>query len=91
MCTEIQQFKKGFIHNNQNLYYINVSITVEGNAKIALMTSFSTAFKNMEEHAWYFDDYLEACLAFGEYYSYDSIYQWNTTAARELERTLNII
>lgn len=91
ICTEIQQFKKGFNHNNQNLYYINVSITAEGNARIALMTSFSTASKNMEEHAWYFDDYLEACLAFGEYYSDDSIYQWNTTAARELERTLNLI
>lgn len=91
MCTEIQQFKKGFTHNNQNLYYINVSITAEGNTRIALMTSFNTSIKYIWDHTWYFNDDWEACLAFDEYYSDDSIYQWNTTAARELERILNLI
>lgn len=90
MCTEIQQFKKGFTHNNQNLYYINVSITAEGNARIALMTSFSTASKDLEDHTWYFDDYYVAYLECYDYFSDDSTYVWNTTAKRELQRILNL-
>lgn len=91
MCTEIQQFKEGFTHNNQNLYFITVSINNYGNAKIALMTSFNSNLKYIWDHTWYFENEWAAILAFEDYYSDDSIYQWNTTAARELERILNII
>ena len=91
MCTEIQQFKKGFNHNGQNLYYINASIDEKGNAKIALMTSLNTGSKHISEHTWYYGDEWEACYAYGDYFSDDSIFKWNTTAARELERVLNLI
>ena len=47
MCTEIQQFKKGFNHFDQNLYFIKVSINAEGNAKIALMTSYTNSSKDL--------------------------------------------
>ena len=91
MCTEIQQFKKGFTHNNQNLYYINMSITVEGNAKIALMTTFNLNSKYTWDHTWYYDSDYDACMACADYFSDDSLYLWNSTAARELQRVLNLI
>lgn len=89
MCMEIQQFKKGFTFDNQNLYYINVSVSADGNAKIALMTTFKAS--SNRDHAWYFEDDWAACDAFDLYFSQDSTYRWNTTAARELERVLNLI
>lgn len=91
MCTEIQQFKKGFTHNNQNLYYINVSLNADGNAKIALMTSFKISSKDLENHTWHFDDYYNAFVECYDNLSVDSIYLWNGTAARELKRVLNLI
>ena len=91
MCMEIQQFKKGFTFDDQNLYYINVSVSADGNAKIALMTSFNTSSKDMGDHFWYFSNEFDAYDAFDLYFSQDSTYRWNTTAARELERVLNLI
>ena len=90
MCTEIRQFKNGFSHCDQNLYYINVSIGAEGNARIALMTSYTTASKDYN-HAWYFSDFDEAINMGLEYFSTDSIYIWDSTAVRELKRVLNLI
>lgn len=90
MCTEIQQFKKGFCHENQNLYYINMSIGADGNAKVALMTSLNNASKGLEDHTWYFDSFYEAYMACDEYFTYDSTYLWYTTAKRELQRILNL-
>ena len=89
MCTEIQQFRKGFNHYDQNLYYINVSIGDDGNAKIALMTSFTEASKDYVYHPWYFPDVFTGNDVCEEYLSEDSIFTWNTTAARELTRVLN--
>lgn len=88
MCTEIQQFRKGFNHYDQNLYYINVSIGDDGNAKIALMTSFTTASKDL--HTWYFSDIFTALDVCYEYYSDDSTYVWDSLAATELQRVLNL-
>lgn len=90
MCTEIQQFKRGFNHYDQNLYYINVSISADGNAKIALMTSVTTFSKYLLNHTWYFSDYYEAYLACYEYFSSDSTYLWYGLAASELQRVLNL-
>lgn len=90
MCTEIQQFKKGFNHCDQNMYYVNMSIGADGNAKIALMTSFTYASKNLSDHTWYFSDYFTARVTCNQYFSSDSTYVWNTTAARELQRVLNL-
>ena len=90
MCSEIQQFKKGFNHYGQKLYYINVSIDAEGNAKIALMTSFTSVSKDLFDHTWYFSDEYSAYLTCYEYFSDDSTYLWNGLAASELQRVLNL-
>lgn len=91
MCTEIRQFTKGFNYYEQNLYYINVSIANDDTFKIALMTSFNTNSKYIWDHVWYFDDIFDALNACDDYFSSDSVYKWNTTAARELKRVLNLI
>lgn len=90
MCSEIQQFKKGFNHNDQNLYFINVSIDADGKAKIALMTSFNDNSKDLGDHTWYFDDEWAAYEVCDVYFTLDSTYTWNTTAKRELQRLLNL-
>ena len=90
MCTEIRQFKNGFSHCDQNLYYINVSIGAEGNARIALMTSFTVTTKDLDDHQWYFSDYAVAYLTCWDYFSSDSTYLWNGLAASELQRVLNL-
>ena len=90
MSKEIQQFKNGFSHNNQNLYFITVSIGNDGNAKIALMTSFNSSSKFLWDHTWYYgDDYLAAC-ACDEFFS-DWYYSWDVTAPSELQRALNLV
>ena len=88
MCTEIQQFKKGFNQENQNLYFINVSISIDGNAKIALITSFNNSSKDPWDHTWYYSDIWFEALACDSIFS-DWYYSWNTTAASELQRVLN--
>ena len=90
MSTEIQQFKKGFNHLDQNMYFVKVSIGAEGNAKIAIMTSYIVNSKSLYNHQWYYSDIYEAIEACDEYYSEDSTYVWNGLGATELQRVLNI-
>ena len=90
MCTEIQRFKKGFNHCDQNLYFIKLSIDADGNAKIALKTTFTSSSKDLIDHTWYFSDEFSALLACNEYFSTDSTYLWNGLAATELQRILNL-
>ena len=91
MQDQIQLFKKGFNHNDQNLYFITASISADGNAKVALMSTFTENSKDIEDHTWYFDDVWDAINAYEQYFSEDSTFYWNTTAARELQRVLNLI
>ena len=91
MHEQILQFKKGFTHNNKNLYFINASINADGNAKIALMTTFTSSSKYYWDHTWYYDDEWDAVDAFYDYFSEDSIYPWDTKAASELQRALNLV
>ena len=90
MCTEIQQFKKRFNHLDQNLYFIKVYIGTEGNAKIALKTSYTTDSKGLFDHQWYFQDFFVAAYACGEHFSEDSIYVWNTSGKDRLYCVLNL-
>lgn len=90
MCTEIQQFRKGFNHCDQNLYYVNVAIGADGNAKIAVMSSYTSVSKDLLDHTWYFEDNIEAYLACSQYFSSDSTYVWNGLAESELQRILNL-
>ena len=90
MCTEIHQFKKGFNHENQNLYYINVSISTDGIAKIALMTSFNSSSKFLWDHTWYYSDEYSAASACDDYFS-ELYYSWDDTAPSELQRVLNLV
>ncbi|MBR3491507.1 MAG: hypothetical protein IKH44_04320 [Bacteroidales bacterium] len=91
MCTEIQQFKKGFNHNNENLYFINMFINDNGNVKITIKTTFVSNTRGLEDHLWYFPDtfcYIDSVCDY--YFTSDSTYLWNTTARSELERILNL-
>ncbi|MCR5659833.1 MAG: hypothetical protein K6G25_10995 [Bacteroidales bacterium] len=88
MCNEIQQFKRGFNHENQDLYYINVSISTDGTAKIALMTSFNNSSKDPWDHTWYYVDIWFEALACDSIYS-EWYYSWDDTAPSELQRILN--
>ncbi len=90
MCAIIQQFRKGFVHNNQNLFFINVTIDAVGNAKIAIMTSFNSVSKYIYDHTWYFYDEFTAMYECEDYFDCDSTYQWNTRAADLLENALNL-
>ena len=90
MHSKIEQFKKEFSYCDQNLYYINVSINSNGDAKIALMTSINTNARGLVDHTWYFDDEWDAQWICDEYFSFDSTYYWNGLGASELERVLNL-
>lgn len=90
ICFEIQQFKKGFNHLDQNLYFIKASINDEGNAKIAMMTSYIKESKDLYNHQWYFSDLFDAIAICDQNFSDDSTYVWNGAAARELQRVLNL-
>jgi hypothetical protein len=90
MHEQILQFKKGFTHNDQNLYFINASINADGNAKVALMCSYNNTSKDLDDHLWYFEDEYSAYLVCNEVFTSDSTYYWNTTAKRELQRILNL-
>lgn len=90
MCTKIQQFKKEFTHNNQNLYFANVFINGNGNTKLALTTTFVTPTKDMGDHLWYFEDsfiYDTVC-----YFYFDGLtqYPWDGYGESELQRILNL-
>ena len=90
MRNEIQQFKKGFNHCDQNLYFINVFINGSGDARIALMTSFTLGSKGWETHPWYYSDPFELADVCDMYFSEDSVYYWNGLASSELQRILNL-
>ena len=90
MCAKIDEYKKGFDHCDQNLYYINVSINAYGDAKIALMNSFTYGAKSWVDNPWYFSDPFEAADACDTYFSEDSVYSWKGLAVTELNRVLNI-
>ena len=90
MCNEIRKFKKAFNHCDQNLYFINVFINGNGNARIALMTTFVTPSKAMGDHLWYFEDsyiYDTVCYFFFDDYTQ---YPWNGYGMTELQRILNL-
>lgn len=91
MCNEIQQFKKGFAHNNENLYYLNVSISAQGNAKIALMTTYRSLSKYITDHTWYYGDPFIAFDSCEAYFDDNTNYPWNGSAVSLLQSALNSI
>ena len=91
MYAEIQQFKKGFSHDNENLYFINMFINSNGNAKITIKTTFISSSKGLDEHLWYFPDTFCYIDSVCDYYFGNSIqYSWDSIARDELQRILNL-
>ena len=84
------QFKKSFSLHNQNLYFIKVFIGAEGNAKVAITSSYTLNSKNLYNHQWYFSDLYAAVFECDKYFTDDSTYLWNGTGANELQRLLNL-
>ena len=91
MCSKIQQFKKGFNLYNQSLYFINVFIDHNGNAKVALTSSFTTSSKdNEDQHLWYFEDSYVFDTACDYFFDSHTLYLWNGLGKTELQRILNL-
>lgn len=90
MCPEIQKFQNSLNLDNQNLRFINVSISDDGRARVALMTTYNTATKDLDDHFWYFDPLANMDSICDHYFSNDSTYTWNGTAINELTRILNL-
>jgi hypothetical protein len=92
MCNAIRLFEEGFSHNNQKLHFINMLINADGNAKIVLMTTFSSDSKHWYDYQWYFDDGFEAADVCDYYFGFNSNtqYPWNGYGKTELQRILNI-
>ena len=90
LCTEIDQFKKSFTHSNQNLYFLNVFINGDGNIKIALMTTFSSTSKGLDEHLWYFPDIFYIDSVCEHHFNSNMQYNWDGCAKTELQRILNL-
>lgn len=93
MCQEISQFKQAFSHNNQNLFFVNMSINANGNAKIELMSTYTNAAKGLENHVWYFPDtfgYVDS-VCYNHFNDSNHIpYLWNGFGMTELQRLLNV-
>ena len=86
MCTIIRQFKSGFTHDNQILYFINMFINVDGNARIALMTTYATPAKDLDDHHWYFPDifgYVDSVCLY--HFDSNSQYAWDGYGKTELQ------
>lgn len=91
MCTIIRQFKSGFTHDNQILYFINMFINADGNARIALMTTYATPVKDLDDHHWYFPDifgYVDSVCLY--HFESNTQYLWNGYGKTELQRILNL-
>ena len=91
MWPAIQKFQKGLNLNNQNLRFVNMSISDSGKASITMMTTFFSDEKDLGDYLWYFPDidYLDSIcqLYFDEY----AIYPWNYGAVRRLNSTINAL
>ncbi len=89
MCNVIRKFKAGFSHNNQNLYFVNMFINADGNAQIALMTTFFADSKGWEDHQWYFSDAFELADICDSLFDSSIQYSWDSIGRDELARILN--
>ena len=91
MRDKIMQFKQGFSLDNQNLYFINVSIKGDGKTSIAIKTTFVSSSKGLYDNLWYFPDTFGYVDSVCDYYFNSSYtYDWDNYAVSELERILNL-
>lgn len=91
MCNKIRQFQNGFTLNSQSLYFINAFINPNGNMKVALMTTYTTAAKGLDDHLWYFPDifgYVDSVCLY--HFESNTQYPWNGYGKLELQRILNL-
>ena len=90
IVSEIQRFQENLSLDNKNLRFVNVFLTNNGIARIIMMTTTNSVFRNLDNNLWYFPDtfcYIDSiCL----YYFTAPQYQWNTTAKSNLERVMNV-
>ncbi len=90
MVKKIKKFQNSLRHDNQGIHFINVFISDNGNAKVAIMITYNTMAKNLDENYWYFDPSVNIDSICELYYYDDSTYTWDGTAVRELTRILNL-
>ena len=91
MWPEIQKFQKGLNLNNQNLRFVNMSISDNGKASIIMMTTFFSGEKDLGDYLWYFPDmdYLDSVCQL--YYDENTTYTWNNSAIKRLNTVINVL
>lgn len=91
MLHEIELYQENLNLERQNLRFVNLFISENGEAKIIMMTSFISEDKNSDGHLWYFpnNDYQDSIcdIYFDDYASY----LWSTPASTKLQQIINVI
>lgn len=89
MWPAIQRFQKGLNLDNQNLRFINMSISDNGKVKISMMTTSFSAERL--DHFWYFQNSDATDSICSQYFEDGLMYQWNTAAISHLSTALNAV
>lgn len=88
---EIEKFQAHLNLEGQNLRFVNLFISENGEVRIIMMTTFLSEEKDSDGHLWYFpnNDYCDSIcdIYFDEYASY----QWSTPASTKLQQIINVI
>jgi len=89
MWPAIQKFQKSLNLNNQNLRFVNMSISNNGNVEISMMTTFFSEEKL--DHFWHFpnSDYADSIC--NQYFEEGMLYQWNNAAISYLTTAINAV
>ena len=87
----IKKFQDGLGLDNQNLRFVNMFISEDGNASIIMMTTFFSEEKDLDDHLWYFpnENYLDSIYDY--YFDEYASYLWNYGAVRKLTTVINVI
>ncbi len=91
MIPEIQNFEGSLCLDNQNLRFVNVFLSEEGNARIALMTTSTTVSRYLDDTLWYFPNTFGYIDSICDYYFAANSYHWKNNAKPLLQTDLNVI
>ena len=90
MIPEIQSFEESLNLDNQNLRFVNVFLSDNGKASVALATTSYMSSRDLDDHHYYFPNtfgYLDSIC--NDQFT-NNQYVWNTAAKSELERVMNV-
>ncbi len=91
MIPEIQSFEGSLNLDNQNLRFVNVFLSDNGKARIALMTTSTSMSRYLDDTLWYFPETFGYMDSICDHYFVASSYHWKNTARAMLQTDLNAI